>query len=64
MVECGPKQVEGKIKNFKSVEGGKIIPHKIIMKEKIVFDPSLKTILGKIAIKQNGVIIGVGNIQK
>jgi translation elongation factor EF-1alpha len=62
-LECGTNVVKGKINNKSSIYEGKILDYNIVLEKPIVFDSSSKTILGKMALKENGQIIGVGNIK-
>lgn len=60
VLECGTAQVEGRLNDFQSFERGEKTLYKIFLKKPIVFDPTGKTILGKIVLKDKGKIIGVG----
>lgn len=63
-VECGTDQAKGIITNLRTASEGRISSHKISLGKSMVFDTSKKTILNKVAIKESGQIIGVGNIVK
>jgi len=62
-LECGTASTEGKIQKLKNIETKRKNIYEIQLKSPIVFDPSGKTILSKIAFKDKGKIIGVGNIK-
>jgi translation elongation factor EF-1alpha len=60
--ECGTDSSEGELMQLNNVKEGQKSPYKILLRKKIAFDPSSKTILSKIVLKEDGKIIGVGNI--
>jgi len=62
VLECGTAQTEGELKDPEIVNDGEKTSYRIIIDEPIVFEPKGKTILGKIVLKDQGKIIGVGNI--
>ena len=62
LCECGTAQVEGKLKEPKFVKEKEKTFYKIYLKKSLAFEPKSKTILGKIVLKDQGKIIGVGNI--
>lgn len=66
MCECGTLSVQGEFllpSSLGSIGQGEKSNYKIKLEMPIAFDPGSKTILGKIALKENGNIIGVGNIK-
>jgi len=62
VLECGTAKVEAELKEPESIEDGSNTNYVILTKEPIVFDPTKRTILGKIVLKDDGKIIAVGNI--
>jgi len=64
VLECGTAQMEGELQELEIVNQGEKTSYNILLREKIVFEPKGKTILGKIVLKDKGKIIGVGNIHQ
>jgi bifunctional enzyme CysN/CysC/sulfate adenylyltransferase subunit 1 len=62
VLECGTTQTEGELQEPEVVKDGEKTFYKIITQEPIVFESKGRTILGKIVLKDQGKIIGVGNI--
>lgn len=56
VLECGTAQVSGELLEES--------PYKFLAEREIVFEPQGQTILSKVVFKQNGKIIGVGNINR
>lgn len=62
VLECGTIQTEGELQEPEVIKDGEKTFYKIITQKPIVFESKGKTILGKIVLKDQGKIIGVGNI--
>lgn len=61
--ECGTSQIKGELLEPKIIKAGEKSLYKISLRKNIAFDPSGKTILGKIILKDNGRIIAAGNVK-
>ena len=62
IVECGTASVNGVLLSPPTVIAGTKSPYQINLGSPIVTDPTGKTILGKIVLKDKGKIIAVGNV--